>query len=138
MFFGGGVVIKLGNEVIGSIGASGTPGAKLDDGCAHAGLAIRRENPTRRIELNRLPQMEFVRRHRPHRFRQNAPLGQKFLRMTRYGLSPYATIARHGGKPMTILRVTRRKFMAALGCTAAVRPVARARSSASRYGGLAF
>ena len=38
MFFGGGVVIKLGNEVIGSIGASGAPGAKLDDGCAHAGL----------------------------------------------------------------------------------------------------
>ena len=38
MFFGGGVVIKLGDEVIGSIGASGAPGAKLDDGCAHAGL----------------------------------------------------------------------------------------------------
>ena len=33
MFFGGGVVIKLGDEVIGSIGArSGAPGAKLDDG----------------------------------------------------------------------------------------------------------
>jgi uncharacterized protein GlcG (DUF336 family) len=38
MFFGGGVVIKLGDETIGSIGASGAPGAKLDDGCAHAGL----------------------------------------------------------------------------------------------------
>ena len=38
MFFGGGVVIKLGDEVIGSIGASGAPGAKLDDTCAHAGL----------------------------------------------------------------------------------------------------
>jgi uncharacterized protein GlcG (DUF336 family) len=38
MFFGGGVVIKLGDEVIGSIGASGAPGAKQDDGCAHAGL----------------------------------------------------------------------------------------------------
>jgi uncharacterized protein GlcG (DUF336 family) len=38
MFFGGGVVIKLGDEVIGSIGASGAPGAKLDDNCAHAGL----------------------------------------------------------------------------------------------------
>jgi len=38
MFFGGGVVIKLGDGVIGSIGASGAPGAKLDDGCAHAGL----------------------------------------------------------------------------------------------------
>jgi uncharacterized protein GlcG (DUF336 family) len=38
MFFGGGVVIKLGDEVIGSIGAAGAPGAKLDDGCARAGL----------------------------------------------------------------------------------------------------
>ena len=38
MFFGGGVVIKLGDETIGSIGASGAPGAKLDDNCAHAGL----------------------------------------------------------------------------------------------------
>ena len=38
MFFGGGVVIKLGDEVIGSIGAAGAPGAKLDDACAKAGL----------------------------------------------------------------------------------------------------
>ncbi|MGO9845698.1 MAG: GlcG/HbpS family heme-binding protein [Methylocella sp.] len=38
MFFGGGLVIKLGDEAIGSIGAAGAPGAKLDDGCAHAGL----------------------------------------------------------------------------------------------------
>ena len=38
MFFGGGVVINFGDEVIGSIGASGAPGAKLDDGCAHSGL----------------------------------------------------------------------------------------------------
>jgi uncharacterized protein GlcG (DUF336 family) len=38
MFFGGGVVIKQGEEVIGSIGAAGAPGAKLDDNCAHAGL----------------------------------------------------------------------------------------------------
>ena len=38
MFFGGGVVIKLADEVIGSIGAAGAPGAKLDDSCAHAGL----------------------------------------------------------------------------------------------------
>jgi hypothetical protein len=36
--FGGGVVIKLGDEVIGSIGAAGAPAAKLDDSCAHAGL----------------------------------------------------------------------------------------------------
>ena len=38
MFFGGGVVIKLGDEVIGSIGAAGAPGAKLDDSCARAGV----------------------------------------------------------------------------------------------------
>jgi uncharacterized protein GlcG (DUF336 family) len=38
MFFGGGVVIKLGDEIIGSIGAAGAPGAKLGDACAHAGL----------------------------------------------------------------------------------------------------
>jgi hypothetical protein len=34
MFFGGGVMSKLGDEVIGSIGAAGAPGAKLDDGNA--------------------------------------------------------------------------------------------------------
>ena len=38
MFFGGGVVVKLGDEAIGAIGAAGAPGAKLDDACAHAGL----------------------------------------------------------------------------------------------------
>jgi uncharacterized protein GlcG (DUF336 family) len=38
MFFGGGVPIKLGDEVIGAIGAAGAPGAKLDDACARAGL----------------------------------------------------------------------------------------------------
>jgi uncharacterized protein GlcG (DUF336 family) len=38
LFFGGGVVIKIGDEVIGAIGAAGAPGAKLDDRCAHAGL----------------------------------------------------------------------------------------------------
>jgi uncharacterized protein GlcG (DUF336 family) len=38
MFFAGGVVIKIGNEVAGAIGASGAPGGNLDDGCAHAGL----------------------------------------------------------------------------------------------------
>lgn len=43
LFFGGGVVIKQGDEVIGSIGAAGAPGAKLDDGCAHAGLDKIRE-----------------------------------------------------------------------------------------------
>ncbi|HLH88955.1 MAG TPA: heme-binding protein [Xanthobacteraceae bacterium] len=39
LFFGGGVAIKIGDEVVGAIGASGAPGAKLDDNCAHAGLA---------------------------------------------------------------------------------------------------
>ncbi|MBV9569479.1 MAG: heme-binding protein [Hyphomicrobiales bacterium] len=39
MFFGGGIVIKLGDETIGSIGAAGAPGAKLDDNCARGGLA---------------------------------------------------------------------------------------------------
>jgi uncharacterized protein GlcG (DUF336 family) len=38
MFLGGGVVIKLGDEIIGAIGAAGAPGANLDDDCAHAGL----------------------------------------------------------------------------------------------------
>ena len=38
MFFGGGVPIKLGDETIGAIGAAGAPGAKLDDGCARAGI----------------------------------------------------------------------------------------------------
>jgi uncharacterized protein GlcG (DUF336 family) len=38
MFFGGGVPIRLGEEVVGAIGAAGAPGAKLDDACARAGL----------------------------------------------------------------------------------------------------
>jgi uncharacterized protein GlcG (DUF336 family) len=38
LFFGGGIVVKIGDEVVGSIGAAGAPGAKLDDACAHAGL----------------------------------------------------------------------------------------------------
>jgi uncharacterized protein GlcG (DUF336 family) len=38
VFFGGGVVVKMGDEVMGAIGASGAPGAKLDDNCARAGL----------------------------------------------------------------------------------------------------
>lgn len=36
---GGGVVIKVGDEVVGGIGASGAPGSALDEGCAKAGLA---------------------------------------------------------------------------------------------------
>jgi uncharacterized protein GlcG (DUF336 family) len=38
MFFGGGVPIKLGDEVIGAVGAAGAPGGKLDDACARAGI----------------------------------------------------------------------------------------------------
>jgi uncharacterized protein GlcG (DUF336 family) len=38
ILFGGGLVIKLGDEVIGAIGASGAPGANLDEACARAGL----------------------------------------------------------------------------------------------------
>ncbi len=38
MLFGGGIVIKAGDEVVGAIGAAGAPGADLDDACAHAGL----------------------------------------------------------------------------------------------------
>ena len=38
MFFGGGVPIKLGDETIGAIGASGAPGGKLDNACARAGI----------------------------------------------------------------------------------------------------
>ena len=36
---GGGVVIKVGDEVVGAIGASGAPGSLLDENCAKAGLA---------------------------------------------------------------------------------------------------
>ncbi len=38
VLFGGGVVIKLGDEVIGAIGAAGAPGGNLDEACARAGL----------------------------------------------------------------------------------------------------
>jgi uncharacterized protein GlcG (DUF336 family) len=38
ILFGGGVVIKVGDEVIGAVGAAGAPGANLDDACAHAGI----------------------------------------------------------------------------------------------------
>jgi uncharacterized protein GlcG (DUF336 family) len=38
LLFGGGLVIKLGDEVVGAIGAAGAPGADLDDACARAGL----------------------------------------------------------------------------------------------------
>ena len=38
ILFGGGVVIKVADEVVGAIGAAGAPGANLDDACARAGL----------------------------------------------------------------------------------------------------
>jgi uncharacterized protein GlcG (DUF336 family) len=38
VLFGGGVVIKLNDEVIGAIGAAGAPGANLDEACARAGI----------------------------------------------------------------------------------------------------
>jgi uncharacterized protein GlcG (DUF336 family) len=42
LLFQGGLVIKIGDEVVGAIGAAGAPGGDLDVGCATAGLnAIR-------------------------------------------------------------------------------------------------
>jgi uncharacterized protein GlcG (DUF336 family) len=38
ILFGGGVVIKLGSEVVGAVGAAGAPGGNLDEACARAGL----------------------------------------------------------------------------------------------------
>jgi uncharacterized protein GlcG (DUF336 family) len=38
LLFGGGLVIKIDDEVVGAIGAAGAPGADLDDNCARAGL----------------------------------------------------------------------------------------------------
>jgi uncharacterized protein GlcG (DUF336 family) len=38
ILFGGGVVIKLNDEVIGAIGAAGAPGGNLDEACARAGI----------------------------------------------------------------------------------------------------
>jgi len=39
LLLGGGLPIKVGNEVIGAIGVSGAPGGHLDDECAEAGIA---------------------------------------------------------------------------------------------------
>lgn len=36
---GGGVPIKAGNEVVGAIGVSGSPGGDKDEACANAGIA---------------------------------------------------------------------------------------------------
>ena len=38
LLLGGGIAIKVGDEVVGAIGAAGAPGADLDDACARAGL----------------------------------------------------------------------------------------------------
>lgn len=38
IFRAGGVVIKLGDEIIGAIGVGGAPGANLDEACARAGI----------------------------------------------------------------------------------------------------
>jgi uncharacterized protein GlcG (DUF336 family) len=38
ILIGGGIVIKVGDEVVGAIGAAGAPGGNLDDACARAGL----------------------------------------------------------------------------------------------------
>ena len=38
MLFGGGIVIKVGDEIVGALGAAGAPGADLDEACARAGL----------------------------------------------------------------------------------------------------
>src|SRR5262252_1147135 len=36
---GGGVPIKVGNEVVGAVGVSGAPGGEKDEACANAGIA---------------------------------------------------------------------------------------------------
>jgi uncharacterized protein GlcG (DUF336 family) len=38
LLLGGGIVIKVGDELVGAIGAAGAPGGDLDDACALAGL----------------------------------------------------------------------------------------------------
>ena len=39
LFRAGGVVIKVGNEVIGAIGVGGSPAASDDEVCARSGIA---------------------------------------------------------------------------------------------------
>ena len=38
LLLGGGIVIRVGEEVVGAIGAAGAPGGDLDAACARAGL----------------------------------------------------------------------------------------------------
>lgn len=40
VFIGGGVPIKIGDEVIGAVGVSGAPGEEKDERCANAGIAL--------------------------------------------------------------------------------------------------
>ena len=39
LLLGGGVPVKVGNEVIGAVGVGGAPGGHLDEKCAIAGIA---------------------------------------------------------------------------------------------------
>ena len=39
LILGGGVPVKVGNEVIGAVGVGGAPGGHLDEACANAGIA---------------------------------------------------------------------------------------------------
>lgn len=39
LMLGGGLPVKMGDEVVGGIGVGGAPGAHLDEACAKAGLA---------------------------------------------------------------------------------------------------
>lgn len=39
LLLGGGVPVKVGNEVIGAVGVGGAPGGQLDEQCAMAGIA---------------------------------------------------------------------------------------------------
>jgi uncharacterized protein GlcG (DUF336 family) len=43
LLLGGGIVIKVGGQVVGAIGAAGAPGGDLDDVCARAGLDVIRD-----------------------------------------------------------------------------------------------
>ena len=38
LILGGGVPVKVGNEVIGAVGVGGAPGSHLDEQCANAGI----------------------------------------------------------------------------------------------------
>jgi uncharacterized protein GlcG (DUF336 family) len=38
LLLGGGIVLKVGDEIVGAIGAAGAPGADLDEACARAGF----------------------------------------------------------------------------------------------------